>query len=124
QRVRYLGIFSNNMDEFFRVRVADVRRLATFSSASRQEQFKKLLGQIQSRVLQQQHRFDAVYLEVLKALREQRIYLINGQQLTGNQIEFVRQYFFRHIQPELEPILLDDHRPLPELSDTSIYLAI
>lgn len=124
QRVRYLGIFSNNMDEFFRVRVADVRRLATFSSASRQEQFKKLLGQIQSRVLQQQHRFDAVYLEVLKALREQRIYLINEQQLTGNQIEFVRQYFFRHIQPELEPILLDDHHPLPELSDTSIYLAI
>lgn len=124
QRVRYLGIFSNNMDEFFRVRVADVRRLATFSSANKQERFKKLLSQIQARVFAQQDRFDSVYLEVLKALRKKRIYLVNEKQLDDEQTDFVRRYFFSTIQPELEPVLLDDHHPLPELSDSSIYLAI
>src|SRR5688572_12575402 len=70
QRVRYLGIFSNNMDEFFRVRVADVRRLATFSSPAEQERYKKLLLQIQQGVMEQQRHFDEVYLEVLAELRK------------------------------------------------------
>lgn len=124
QRVRYLGIFSNNMDEFFRVRVADVRRLAAFASPSTQERYKKLLLEIQGRVMALQRRFDHVYLEVLRTLREHRIYLINEGQIGTQQAEFVRRYFFERIQPELEPILLDDQYPLPELSDASIYLAI
>jgi polyphosphate kinase len=124
QRVRYLGIFSNNMDEFFRVRVADVRRLATFSSPADQEHYKKLLEQIQQSVIAQQRRFDVVYLDVLAELRRHRIYLINEKQLEPHQAEFATQYFHRVIQPELEPVLLDDANPLPELTDASIYLAI
>ena len=124
QRVRYLGIFSNNMDEFFRVRVADVRRLATFSSPTEQEHYKKLLEQIQRSVIAQQHRFDIVYLDVLAELRKHRIYLINEKQLDQHQADFATQYFHRVIQPELEPVLLDDANPLPELTDASIYLAI
>jgi len=124
QRVRYLGIFSNNMDEFFRVRVADVRRLATFSSPAEQEHYKKLLEKIQQSVITQQHRFDIVYLDVLAELRKHRIYLINEKQLDQHQAEFATQYFHRVVQPELEPVLLDDANPLPELTDASIYLAI
>lgn len=124
QRVRYLGIFSNNMDEFFRVRVADVRRLATFSSPNKQERYKRLLGQIQKRVLALQSRFDTVYHQVLKDLKEHRIYIINENQLDPSQADFVRHYFFANLQPELEPVLLDDHHPLPELNDASFYLAI
>ena len=124
QRVRYLGIFSNNMDEFFRVRVAEVRRLATFSTATEQERYKKLLGQIQQKVIEQQRRFDRTYLEILAQLRKSRIYLINEKQLDEHQAEFVAQYFNRVIQPELEPVLLSDDYPLPELTEASIYLAI
>lgn len=124
QRLRYLGIFSNNMDEFFRVRVADVRRLATFSSPTEQERYKKLLGQIQQKVIEQQRRFDRTYSDVLVQLRKSRIYLVNEKQLDQHQAEFVTQYFHRVIQPELEPVLLDDEFPLPELTDASIYLAI
>lgn len=124
QRLRYLGIFSNNMDEFFRVRVADVRRLATFSGPAEQERYKKLLGQIQQKVIEQQRRFDRTYLDVLAQLRKSRIYLINEKQLDQPQADFVTQYFHRVIQPELEPVLLDDAFPLPELTDASIYLAI
>lgn len=124
QRIRYLGIFSNNMDEFFRVRVADVRRLATFSTGSEQEHYKKLLGQIQQKVIEQQRRFDRTYSDILTQLRRSRIYLINENQLDEHQAEFVSQYFDRVVQPELEPVLLNDEHPLPELTDASIYLAI
>ncbi len=124
ERVRYLGIFSNNMDEFFRVRVADVRRLAAFSTGSEQERYKRLLEQIQQKVIEQQRRFDHTYLDVLAQLRRSRIYLINEQQLDTHQTEFVTQYFHRIVQPELEPVLLSDEYPLPELTDASVYLAI
>jgi polyphosphate kinase len=123
-RLRYLGIFSNNMDEFFRVSVADVRRLATFSKGTDQERYKQLLAQIQRRVIEQQRRFDEVYFDVLKALRKHRIYLIDERQLDPEQAAYVQRYFERSIEPELEPVLLDDAHPLPELTDASIYLAI
>ncbi|MET0378553.1 MAG: polyphosphate kinase 1 [Spongiibacteraceae bacterium] len=123
-RVRYLGIFSNNMDEFFRVRVADVRRLATFSKGAEQEHYKKLLGEIQQRVLEQQRSFDIAYFAALKELRKHQIYLIDERQLDAEQAAYVQRYFERTIEPELEPVLLDDAYPLPELTDASIYLAI
>ena len=124
QRVRYLGIFSNNLDEFFRVRVADVRRLATFATGSEQDHYKKLLGQIQQKVIELQRRFDRTYLDILAQLRRSRIYLVNETQLDEHQANFVTQYFDRVVQPELEPVLLSDEHPLPELTDASIYLAI
>jgi len=123
-RIRYLGIFSNNMDEFFRVRVADVRRLATFSKGAEQEHYKQLLEQIQQRVIEQQRRFDLVYFDALQELRKHHIYLINEHQLDPEQAAYVQRYFERSIEPELEPVLIDDLHPLPELADASIYLAI
>jgi polyphosphate kinase len=124
QRLRFLGIFSSNMDEFYRVRFADVRRLATFSPAAEQESYRALLGQIESRVKQLQKRFDRVSVEVLATLRRHRIYLINEQQLDPHQADFAADFFASHVQPELEPVLLEDNHPLPELTDASIYLAI
>src|SRR5690606_1494389 len=124
QRLRYLGIFSNNLDEFFRVRVADVRRLAAFAPTLDQEKYKKLLEQIQQEVIEQQRRFDQTHRDVLAALQKSRIYLINEAQLDKHQAQFVTDYFHSTIQPELEPVLLDDAFPLPELADASIYLAI
>jgi polyphosphate kinase len=124
QCLRYLGIFSNNMDEFFRVRVADVRRLATFATGSEQDRYKKLFEQIQQKVIELQHRFEETYQDVLSRLQKNRIFLINEKQLDQHQAEFVTRYFYNIVQPELEPVLLDDAYPLPELTDASIYLAI
>ncbi|HSB95090.1 MAG TPA: polyphosphate kinase 1 [Spongiibacteraceae bacterium] len=123
-RVHYLGIFSNNMDEFFRIRVAEVRRLATFAKLPEQEHYKQLLEQIQHRVIKQQRRFAEIYFDVLKELRKHKIYLIDEHQLDEDQAAYVRHYFERTIEPELEPILLDDTHPLPELADASIHFAI
>ena len=124
QRVRYLGIFSNNLDEFFRVRVADVRRLAAFSPPSKQDEYRQLLEEIRAFVLDLQARFDRTYLDTLKTLRKHKIFLVHEGQLDEAQVDFCRQYFANKIQPELVPIMLDDNSPMPELNEASIYLAV
>ena len=75
ERVRYLGIFSNNSDEYFRVRVAEVRRLISVSAGDTRQQSKELLAAIQRRVVELQGEFDRIYDEVLDELALRRIYL-------------------------------------------------
>lgn len=124
ERVRYLGIFSNNMDEFFRVRVAEVRRLAAFSRQADKEFYKELLERIQSRVVSLQKRFEVINNEILDELNKRRIYLVNEKQLDQRQAEFITDYFIEKVLPELSPIILDEKWPLPHLTDQSIYFAI
>ena len=124
ERVRYLGIFSNNADEFFRVRVAEVRRLIAVSTGENKQQSKDLLQAIQKRVVEFQSEFDRIYRNVMRRLADNRIYLINEQQLDPVQTAFVQTYFTAKVLPELEPILLRDGQATPALNDESIYLAV
>ena len=124
QRLRYLGIFSNNLDEFFRVRVAEVRRLVSVATGSSKQQAQDLLEAIQRGVVRLQKEFEQVYTRVLKDLAARHIYLINEQQLDPNQAAFVQDYFTHTVLPELEPILLRKDQPIPVLNDESIYLAL
>ncbi|SEA46813.1 polyphosphate kinase 1 [Microbulbifer marinus] len=125
ERVRFLGIFSNNLDEFFRVRVADVRRLATFAKgAKRKEHFAELLASINEKVLRLQRRSFAAYTKVLADLDKQHIHLVNESQLSDRQRTFVEDYFHREVLPELEPFFIDDRDTMPLLNEASIYFAI
>ena len=124
QRLRYLGIFSNNLDEFFRVRVAEVRRLISVASSSNKQQSKDLLAAIQKRVAELQAEFDKAYRAVLKGLQAKRIYMVREDQLDPGQAKFVQDYFTEMVLPELEPILLRETQSMPVLTDESIYLAV
>ncbi|MEP4484577.1 MAG: polyphosphate kinase 1 [Halioglobus sp.] len=124
QRLRYLGIYSNNFDEFFRVRVAEVRRLISVSSAGSKQQAKELLADIQRQVQRLQKDFEIIYNAVLADLRARKIYMINEKQLDPGQAEFVQDYFSTTVLPELEPILLEQVQTIPALNDESLYLAI
>ena len=124
QRVRYLGIFSNNLDEFFRVRVAEVRRLISLSSGKRHQRAEKLLAAIQYRVLLLQQDFEVIYAKLLRELARTGVYLINENQLQEHQLAFVEAFFHSKVLPELEPILLRDDQPIPNLADESLYLAV
>jgi polyphosphate kinase len=124
ERLRYLGIFSNNLDEFFRVRVAEVRRLISVSTSTSKQQSKKLLATIQEQVVTLQAEFDKTYAEVLQGLRARRIYMVNERQLDPGQASFVQAYFTQTVLPELEPILLSEYQAIPMLTDESIYLAV
>lgn len=124
ERVRYLGIFSNNLDEFFRVRVAEVRRLISVSKGANRQYFKDLLTAIQKHVLALQDEFDDINLQVMSELAARKIYLINERQLDDGQAAWVQSYFTSTVLPELEPILLREDREIPSLNDESLYLAI
>jgi polyphosphate kinase len=124
QRLRYLGIFSNNLDEFFRVRVAEVRRLISISTAQDKQQSKDLLKTIQDQVVVLQSEFERTYDQVIKGLQSRSIYMINEAQMDEGQAAFVQDYFTHTVLPELEPILLLESVRIPILADESIYLAV
>ena len=124
QRVRYLGIFSSNLDEFFRVRVAEVRRLISLSSGVQRQRAKKLLAAIQYRVRVVQQDFEQVYAALISELAKRGVYLINESQLEPGQLAFVEAFFHDKVLPELEPILLRDEQAIPILADESLYLAV
>ncbi len=124
QRLRYLGIYSNNLDEFYRVRVAEVRRLISVASSANKLQSKELLLSIQDKLAALQREFDRAYRGVMKGLQAKRIYMVRENQLDEGQFRFVQDYFATTVLPELEPILLRESQPIPVLADESIYLAV
>ncbi len=127
ERVRFLGIVSSNLDEFFRVRVATLRRLAQFGKKTRKLSGmdpKKLLKEVQELVLEQHEQFELVYRELLTELSRNRIYIVNEKQINPEQSEFVRQFFQQEVRPKLCPIVLDDNQKFPDLRDQFIYLAV
>ncbi|MEW5249216.1 polyphosphate kinase 1 [Microbulbifer discodermiae] len=125
ERVRFLGIFSSNLDEFYRVRVADVRRLAAFAKGPEQrDRFRELLNRINEKVLRLQHRSFAAYSKVLADLDRHQIHIVNEDQLCERQLSFVENYFHDEVLPELEPFFIDDRDTMPLLNEVSIYFAI
>ncbi|MBC8045201.1 MAG: polyphosphate kinase 1 [Fimbriimonadaceae bacterium] len=127
ERVRFLGIFSNNQDEFFRVRVATMRRMVKIEKTKIKDfdvKPSKLLSQIQKKVLLLKNRFDNAYLEILEELKKENIFIVNEKELTAEQGEVVKDYFQEVVRPKLFPVMVDTEKKLPSLSDKSIYLAI
>jgi polyphosphate kinase len=127
ERLRFLGIFSNNRDEFFRVRVATIRRMAKWPNKARAllgEDPEALLEHIQRTVIRQQRKFDQVYDTILRELKHENIVLVNEKQLTPEQGKYVRTCFRESIYPFLFPIILDSVQKFPYLKDKSAYLTI
>ena len=127
ERLRFLGIFSSNRDEFFRVRVANVRRMARFGKKGREILGMDpvvLLEKIQLITLAQQKKFDKLYIQLLRELEKQKIFMVDERQLTKDEGAFVRQYFREQVHPHLVPIMIETAPKFPYLKDKSIYLAI
>jgi polyphosphate kinase len=127
ERLRFLGIYSNNRDEFFRVRVATLKRMTRLGKKAHEllgGDPEKILDQLQRRVIGASHRFDRVYNEILHELEKHNIHIIDEKQLTKEQGEWVMQHFHEKVMPMLFPIMLDSAPSFPYLKDKSIYLAI
>ncbi|MGC9343075.1 MAG: RNA degradosome polyphosphate kinase, partial [Bacteroidales bacterium] len=127
ERLRFLGIFSNNLDEFFKVRVATIKRMIDVEEKTgkpNKEKPKEILNDIQQIVIRLQKRFEAIYLEIKEELGKVRINIINETQLNKRKAEFVDQYFQEKVLPVLTPIMLHNVKTFPRLKDKSIYLAV
>jgi polyphosphate kinase len=127
ERIRFLGIFSNNMDEFFRVRVATLRRVAEFEKKSKEyygENPQKILNRISELTKDSQQKFEEVFAQLKQELQDNSIFLINELALSPEQKRYVKDFFKTNIRYLLSPILLNHVDRIPEINDKSIYLAI
>jgi len=128
ERLRFLGIFSNNLDEFFKVRYATVKRIVEAGKGGKSElggiKAKELLEIITQIVIKQQSESVAILKTIDKKLKEENIYIINETQIDDAQDEFIKSYFFKVVSPALVTIILNDSVVLPNLKDSAAYLAV
>lgn len=129
QRMRFLGIFSNNQDEFLKVRVANLIRMASL------KEFKKtkltggyiaedLLELVNQKLAVLQEEFTNTYDEILLELQGHGIFVVNEYELNSEQKEFCRNYYSEIIAPRLVPILIKKSTKLPFFKDGNTYLAV
>ena len=128
ERIRFLAIFSSNLDEFFRVRVAALNRLTLIPKSERKilgYSPSRILSQIQDIVIKQQVRFNDIYENIIiPQLADEKIFLLNESQLNVSRGEFVKKYFYDKVMPMLVPIMLDGLKTFPALKDKSVYLIV
>ena len=126
ERIKFLGIFSNNLDEFFRVRVAALNRMIGMGQKANmhlEQSPGMILEEIQEKVLEQQKEFDRIWNEILRALKKQKIHFINETQLNRTQKKFVLDYFNEEVRSNMVPLMIESIQAFPTLNDKSIYLA-
>ena len=125
ERMRFLGIFSNNLDEFFRVRVATLRRAMGVSKKPIDPMDfdpEETLQEIQEIINAQQEKFDHYFHLVTEQLTKSGVSLINEKQIHKDHLPFLKEYYEEKIKPFLIPVILHHRIPFPQLNDTSIYL--
>jgi polyphosphate kinase len=127
ERIRFLGIFSNNLDEFFRVRVATLKRMIQYGNKAKmhmEENPEQILEEIQMTVLTQQSEFNRIWEGILNELNDEKIYLVTEKNLSAEQAEFVRDYYDTEVSSNVIPLMIESIPDFPFLRDKSIYLGV
>lgn len=127
ERFKFLGIYSNNLDEYFRVRVATLKRLAQIGSKS-----KNILGyspnstlkKIHEIVLKHNTKFEKIYSSLIQELDKHKIHIINEKETNAEQKEFIKNFFHKKVRTRLMPFMIEKDTDLPNLIDDAIYFAI
>ena len=127
ERLSFLGIYSNNLDEFFRVRVATQSRIAEYSdksAADESEKATKIIKQINKLNSQYSVEYEHSVKAVTEELRQEGIYLVNDTEVSAEQLQFIRQYYRDHLNGLIVPVWLSAIKMLDNETDESIYLGI
>lgn len=130
ERIRFLGIHSNNQDEFFRVRVATLKRMlevlkkGTKAAMHLEISPEVILEEIQSIVLRQQSEFTRIWEGIREELRNEKIFLLNEKELNKEQQHFVEKYYDDEVSSNVIPLMIEGLPQMPYLRDKSVYLGV
>ncbi|EGQ8160471.1 polyphosphate kinase 1 [Vibrio parahaemolyticus] len=126
ERIRFLGIFSNNLDEFYKVRFADVkRRILISQERGGSDNSKRLLSKMQAKALKLNEQFDELYSELIREMARRRIFLVNEHQLDEAQEKWITKYFRKEVMPHITPLLMKDEIDVLQfLKDEYAYIAV
>ena len=128
ERLRFIGIFSNNLDEFYKVRYATVKRLALSEKKVKKfykgENAKVLLNLITERAIELQYRSNLILDFILKDLEKENIFIVDEQAIPKDSISYIESFFLDKIQPKLKIVLLNEKDDFPQLSESSCFLIV
>ncbi|MCO6560903.1 MAG: polyphosphate kinase 1 [Gilliamella sp.] len=127
ERIHFLGIYSSNLDEFYKVQFANLKKyvLIEQEQANSSSNSKNLLRQVNQKVIQLELQFDQLYNELLLEMARNQIFLINERQLSTYQETWIKNYYKQNLRQYITPILLDSHTELIQfLKDDHAYLAV
>jgi polyphosphate kinase len=125
-RIRFLGIFSNNLEEFFRVRVATLKRMTQFGKKNMhlEDDPQQILDEIQLTVLKQQNEFHRIWEDIRQEMRNENIFLKDENELNEKQQQFVKKFFEEEVRSNVIPLLVESIPQFPYLREKSLYLGV
>lgn len=125
ERLKFASIYSNNMDEFFRVRVATLKRILELDVQTEEDKDdpEKILKKIAKITATSQSEMEDIFSEIKEILKAENIFFVDETELTESQTEFVKYYYDKYLEDAITPILLNE-QILPELIDAKLYLIV